>query len=84
MEVTNKLIINFEKDWKKFTFISDTSKLKLKAKELLTKYGVNGLRTLDSIQFASAIEVKNQAELFITSDKLLLELFKKENLNIME
>jgi predicted nucleic acid-binding protein len=39
-----------------------------------------GLRTLDAIQLASAIEVKEVVDKYFTSDKLLISLFEKENL----
>ncbi len=43
-------------------------------------YGIDGLRTLDSIQLASALAVKNEVNKYFTSDKLLRLLFEKENL----
>ena len=46
----------------------------------LDKYGVKGLRTLDSIQLACAVSLKNSVDLFITSDNILLDIFNKEGL----
>lgn len=51
-------------------------------KQLIFNYGVTGLRTLDSIQLASAIEVKSQIDKYFTSDKLLHLLFEKESLPV--
>ena len=53
------------------------------AKGLIHKYGMQGLRTLDSIQLATAISLKNECELFITSDKLLNSFFKQEALPVL-
>lgn len=47
---------------------------------LILKYGQDGLRTLDALQLASAIEVKNIVTKYFTADKLLLSLFEKEHL----
>jgi uncharacterized protein len=44
------------------------------------KHWRKGLRTLDSIQLASALKVKNQIELFLTSDNLLSEISQIEGL----
>ncbi len=78
------IIKNFEKDSKKFTFIKDNSELRKNAKGLVSKYGKDGLRTLDSTQLSSAIAVKEIAELYITSDKLLQQLLESENLKIIQ
>ena len=75
------LIKNFENDWGKFSFINDDAQLKHKARQLISKYGNDGLRTLDSIKLASAIHIKKEADLFFTDDYLLLKLFKKEKLH---
>jgi uncharacterized protein len=76
----NTIIQNFEKDSSRFVFIKDNSKLRKFAKGLISKYGREGLRTLDFIQLSSAITVKNSSDLFITSDKLLQKLFDYEGL----
>ena len=74
------IIKNFEKDWVKYTFIEDDSELKMKAKKLVSKYGIEGLRTLDSIQLATAIDIKTTTKFYKTADNLLQKLFKLENL----
>lgn len=48
--------------------------------ELNGKHWRMGLRTLDSIQLASALKVKNQIELLLTSDNLLPEISQIEGL----
>lgn len=50
------------------------------AKALIGKHWREGLRTLDSIQLASALKVKNQIELFLTSDNLLSIISQIEGL----
>lgn len=78
-----KIVIkNFEKDWTYYHFVNDNKSLKKSARNLITKYGTKGLRTLDSIQLASAIAVKNIADLFLTSDTLLKDFFISENLPV--
>jgi len=47
------------------------------------KYGNKGLRTLDSLQLASALILKNKPCVFFTSDKLLKSLFIEESLNVL-
>ena len=77
-----KAINLFDKDLGKYKIVPIENHLLKKAKELLFNYGVIGLRTLDSIQLASAIEVKSQVDKYFTADKLLRFLFEKENLPI--
>jgi len=48
---------------------------------LTIKYGIEGLRTLDSIQLSTCKVIENQVDIFITSDKLLSFLIEKEGLN---
>jgi predicted nucleic acid-binding protein len=79
-----KIIKNFEKDSKRFFFIRDNTGLKKSAKGLISKYGKEGLRTLDSIQLSSAISVRESAQLFITSDRLLQKLLELENLKTIQ
>lgn len=53
------------------------------AKFCIEKYGVQGLRTLDSIQLATAVQVKQTVDLFISSDNLLNSFLQKENLPVL-
>jgi predicted nucleic acid-binding protein len=76
----NRLIEKFEKDSVKYTYVPEGQLLRQKAKGLIGKHWRKGLRTLDSIQLASALKVKNQIGLFLTSDKLLLEISQIEGL----
>ncbi|HEV2830375.1 MAG TPA: hypothetical protein VGW31_00220 [Hanamia sp.] len=72
----------FDNDLRKYIIVPVESNIFEKAKQLIFTYGVTGLRTLDSIQLASAIEVKSQIDKYFTSDKLLNLLFEKENLPV--
>jgi uncharacterized protein len=74
----NQLIEKFDGDSAKFSYVPEGQLLRQKAKELIGKHWRKGLRTLDSIQLASALKVKNQIELFLTSDKLLSEIAQIE------
>ena len=73
----------FETDFKKYTFITTNSFIVEQARILTSKYGLNGLRTLDSIQLSSAIYLKSEVELFLTSDKLLKSIFETEGLTTL-
>jgi len=75
-----QLIDKFEKDSIKFSYVPEGQSLRLKARGLIGKHWKKGLRTLDSIQLASALKVKTQIELFLTSDKLLAEISQFEGL----
>ena len=70
----------FETDYVKYSFIVVDSILMEQARSLVSKYGVKGLRTLDSIQLSTSISLSNEVELFITSDYLLKLFLKLEGL----
>ena len=71
----------FENDFDNYTFIVTNNLIIEKARLLLSKYGLQGLRTLDSIQLSTAVSLTSKADTFITSDALLNTFFEKENLN---
>jgi len=70
----------FERDSDKYTFIATDSIVIEQARNLTIKYGLKGLRTLDSIQLSSAISLAKEVGLFVTSDNLLKSLFNQEGL----
>jgi len=70
----------FEADFAKYSFIATDSIIIEQARILTTKYGTQGLRTLDSIQLSTAISLFQQASVFFTADKLLKSLFVVEGL----
>lgn len=73
-------LTHFENDFEKYNFITTDSLLLEQARNLITKYGLNGLRTLDSIQLSSCLLLKNQVDIFFTEDKLLKSIIEKEGL----
>jgi uncharacterized protein len=79
LDAENTLAL-FELDSDKYDFIKTDTLVIERSNRLLNKYGVSGLRTLDSIQLSSALTIKNNADLFISADKLLVELLKEEGL----
>jgi len=76
------MIEKFKNDCTKYSFISDNNALRAKAKNLISIYGYDGLRTLDSLQLASALDTRKFCDSYFTSDHLLNKLFKIEKLNV--
>jgi predicted nucleic acid-binding protein len=72
----------FESDFTKYSFIATDSIIIEQARILASKYGTQGLRTLDSIQLSTSVSLSHQADIFFTADKLLKSLFKAEGLPI--
>jgi uncharacterized protein len=70
----------FEADFPKYSFIAMDSIIIEQARILTTKYGIQGLRTLDSIQLSTAISLSEQAGVFFTADNLLKSFFDGEGL----
>jgi predicted nucleic acid-binding protein len=70
----------FESDFEKFVFIPLDSIIIEQARNLTSKYGKQGLRTLDGIQLSTSVYLAKQAQLFITSDKLLKSFLEAEGL----
>ena len=70
----------FEMDSYKYIFIATDNFIIEQAQNLITKYGLSGLRTLDSIQLSSALALANKVGLFLTSDNLLKVLLCEEGL----
>jgi predicted nucleic acid-binding protein len=48
---------------------------------LLLKFGLSGLRSLDAIQLASVIQIKNRIDVAFTHDLLLKRFFIEEGIN---
>ena len=70
----------FENDFSKYNFVATDSLIIEQARNLTTQYGIEGLRTLDSIQLSTCIELENQVDVFFTADKLLRRLIELEGL----
>jgi predicted nucleic acid-binding protein len=78
--LASQLIEKFDKDSSKFNYVPENRLVRQNAKDLIGKHWRKGLRTLDSIQLASALKVKNKIELFLTADNLLSEISHIEDL----
>lgn len=76
-EVTLEL---FESDFAKYNFVTTDSLILEQARNLTTKYGIQGLRTLDGIQLSTCILLANQVDVFYTADNLLNTLMEREGL----
>ena len=61
----------------------DTSSIINSAKDFINKYGNDGLRSLDAIQLACAVFIKEKVDEYLTSDENLKDIFVKEGLNII-
>ncbi len=81
-EGAKQIISFFEKDFEKYKWIFLNTEIVNLSKELIKKHGNNSLRTLDAIQLACAISVKDKINLFNTFDKVLNKIFELENLTI--
>jgi uncharacterized protein len=76
----NDIIDSFKADYNNYTFVDLNTDLVLFARDLVAKYGLNGLRTLDSIQLASILKVKTELSFVMTADDLLRSLTELEGL----
>jgi len=81
--VAAAIIDSFEADYSNFTFIKIDNELILIARELISKFAKEGLRTLDAIQLASIILIKQQITFAITADKLLQTFIHTEGVNTL-
>ena len=70
----------FELDFKKYNYSTTDSLIIEYVSILILKYGVQGLRTLASIQFSTAVSLFRQVDIFLTADKFLKSLFIAESL----
>jgi len=73
-----------QNDYPEYRWVESKQNLITSATDLLMTYGKRGLRTLDSIQLASALTIKGRECIYITSDDMLKELFQEEGLNVLE
>ena len=76
------IIRRFDGDFSKYKIKSIDQPIFSLARTLISKYGTEGLRTLDSIQLATAVSLRNECALFVSSDNLLNTFFEQEGLAI--
>ena len=74
-------LVVLDNDLRKFSLVQIDSAVIAKAQELIIKYGLNGLRSLDAIQLASAISIKSLVDVAFTGDILLKRFFTEEGIN---
>lgn len=72
----------FENDDTKFEWVFIDREIIHLAKKFVNLYWEMGLRTLDLIQLACAVSLKNKADNFLTSDKILKKIMEKEGLKV--
>ncbi|MDB5002199.1 MAG: hypothetical protein JWQ34_424 [Mucilaginibacter sp.] len=70
----------FIADEEKYTFIPIEAEIINLAKSLIEKHGIEGLRTLDAIQLATACIVSQSIDIALTNDKLLNLFLVSENI----
>ena len=76
-------IARFKSDYAKYVFLGLDDAMTNRALDMMVKYGKSGLRTLDSVQLASAVSLSDKCGLFITTDELLNDFFARESLPII-
>ena len=81
-KVALTLLKAFEMDSKKFNIVSESSEIRQLAKEMIRKYWEIGLRTLDSLQLASVLMIRDKVDFFFNSDNLLAEIARLEKLKV--
>ena len=77
-ENAQDILKSFTQDYDMYTFITVDHNIINSAKLLIEKFGLKGLRTLDSIQFACAINVRAKIDFAITNDIALKKFFVEE------
>ncbi|MBF0546569.1 MAG: type II toxin-antitoxin system VapC family toxin [Candidatus Riflebacteria bacterium] len=82
--IAKEVILCFQNDQNSFRWINLQESIIKAANDLLMKYGKKGLRSLDSVQFASALTLREEDFIFITSDIILKSLFLEEKLKTPE
>ena len=79
----NDILDAFISDELKYNFILIDREIIGSSQRLIEKYGLKGLRSLDAIQLASALSVRNLADISISDDKLLNAFLISEGINIL-
>jgi predicted nucleic acid-binding protein len=79
----NAVISFFQNDSSNYQWITLETKIVVDASDLLMKHGTKGLRTLDSIQLASAMSIKDENIYCLTFDDLLKIFLQEEGLRIL-
>ncbi len=78
----SELVQCFESDCSKYSFINCNNEIIEAANQLLKAYGTKGLRSLDSIQLASALKVKTKISLALSADEKLKAFISSKGIKI--
>jgi len=82
--IFNEAVLNFENDVSIFEVTDINEKIKRRASYLLKTVGTHkGLKSLDSLQLASALAAPEPPELFITADNILGKIAELQGLEVM-
>jgi len=82
--IFNEAVLNFENDVSAFEVTDINENIKRYASYLLKTVGMQrGLKSLDSLQLASALAAPETPELFIAADNLLGEIAELQGLDVM-
>jgi len=76
-----KFLRVLDNDFKRFSFIPLDLSVLTSSQQLLVRYGLKGLRSLDAIQLASVISVKANIDLALTGDITLKQILTEEGFN---
>lgn len=77
------LLSRFENDTSNFTIIPFNKTIRIRAQNLISSHWEYGLRTLDSIQLASVLEVRGLINYFVCSDKILNQISEREGIEVI-
>ena len=72
----------FIADDEKYNFVKVHEEIIDLSKNLIEKYGIEGLRTLDAIQLATACSVRKSIDIALSNDKLLNLFLTSEGIRI--
>ena len=82
-EEGKETIKHFVEHYSEYEWVKVDLEIINSAKDFINKYGNDGLRSLDAIQLACAVFIKEKVDEYLTSDELLERIFKKENLKVI-
>lgn len=83
-EIAIIVISCFENDYDNFVWIKLKSDIIKSSSTLLMKYGTKGLRSLDAIQLACALTLRDDECVFFTNDNILKDIFNEEGLKVID
>ncbi len=79
-DIAEEILQSFSNDYSNYTFIAVNYHIIFQAMDMVVKYANKGLRTLDSIQLASILSVKDTIDFAISADNLLNSIIIEEGI----